>query len=275
MIVYAIAIIFSIMMVLPLSPFVYRAHYGLAIILGLFFVISALYNLFAFPFSPSAPFKVHFKQTLDIENNNSTVYLGGVRLFLEHPIVDSIPSSHFNKVTCNEDFVRLPIWSCHWTGALPNLTLSSNQKPFSFAVERLANSSTTDTEAIARFTIKGVNTRACRIYFDRSIEYVRVHGASHDGSLQPGYEYEPDPEGTTTIKLWSRTWDPKFVVDVGLGKSSSNQPRTRTGRVACEYSENLDGRIPALEEIGLFLPGWAVVTKQDDGLVEAYHNFKL
>lgn len=126
----------------------------------------------------------------------------------------------------------------------------------------------------ARFTITGENTRACRIYFDKPIEYVRVHGASHDGALQRGYE--PNPEGGTVIKLWSRTWDRKFVVDVGLGDSDRDGgDKARTGRVACEYSENLDGRIPALEEIGLFLPGWAVVTKQDDGLVEAYHNFKL
>lgn len=205
---------------------------------------------------------MYFKQTLDIENNNSTVYLAGARLYLDPTVVDSIPSSHSTKVTCNEGFVRLPVWSCHWPGVLPNITRS--EKPFSFAAKRLANS----TEA--RFTIKGVNTRACRIYFDKPIEYVHVRGASHDGALQQGYE--PNAEGATIIKLWSRTWDKEFVLNVGLGRDNGE---TRTGRVACEYSENLYDRIPALEEIGLFLPQWAAVTKQDDGLVEAYHSFEL
>ncbi|KAF8337945.1 uncharacterized protein EI90DRAFT_3279558 [Cantharellus anzutake] len=261
--VYAFAAIFSIMMVLPLAPFIHRIHCKPILLLALFFVIITLYNILTFPFSSSAPFKVYFKQTLDIETNTNHVYLRGARRYLEHPVVDSIPSSHSQEVICEQSFVRLPLWSCRWSGIPPNVTQSGN-KPFTFAAKRLSNRSE------ARFKIKGLNTRACRIYFDKPIKYVHVHGASQNGTLQQGYE--PDPQGATIVKLWSRTWDKEFVADVGFGQDGAE---LRTGRVACEYSENLSERIPALEEIGVFLPEWAAVTKLDDGLVEAYHKFEV
>ena len=156
-----------------------------------------------------------------------------------------------------------------------------------------------------RIRVTGANTRACRIYFDSArVTKFHVHGAS-DVDLQPGY---PMPSGgIPELRLWSRTWGRTFAVDVeweeeekkktipslssddggeGLGEPEGDpEPKGLSGRVACEWAEYESGRvgdeseeggsIPALEEVLGFLPLWAVVTKADDGLVEAWQEFKM
>jgi hypothetical protein len=113
------------------------------------------------------------------------------------------------------------------------------------------------------------------------------------------------PNGIPELRLWSRTWGRTFMVDVewgeetqktltvsstdggeGLGEAEPEpEPKGLSGRVACEWAEYESGRvgdesgeggsIPAFEEVLAFLPLWAVVTKADDGLVEAWQEFKV
>jgi hypothetical protein len=148
--------------------------------------------------------------------------------------------------------------------------------------------------------VTGANTRACRIYFDSArVTKFHVHGAS-DVDLQPGYPMPPG--GVPELRLWSRTWGRTFAVDVeweeekktpplssddgGEGPGEGDpEPKGLSGRVACEWAEYESGRvgdeseeggsIPALEEVLGFLPLWAVVSKADDGLVEAWQEFKM
>lgn len=100
--------------------------------------------------------------------------------------------------------------------------------------------------------------------------------------MQAGYEI--GKAGLLEVRLWSRTWGRKFVVDVEWeGDSGGGEGMGLTGRVACEWAEYESGRvgdesgeggkIPALEEVLGFLPMWAVVTKADDGLVEVWQEF--
>lgn len=141
----------------------------------------------------------------------------------------------------------------------------------------------------ARISLKGTNTRACRVYFNNTlITKYRIHGSS--GSLQSGYEMPPS--GVHELTLWSRTWGRTFIVDVHWAKKSkselTNNPiesnRVVEGQVACEWVEyesatvggsGSRGKIPALEEVLSFLPKWAVVSKMTDGLVEARGVFTL
>jgi len=265
--VYGLALASSGLMVLPLAPFIHKIHGAVVIFVGVVFVTGALFNIFAFPFDSSAPLKVFFKQTVDLDNRTSSVILEGVSKYLRHPIIDEIPSS-VNKAWCTDQSIRPLLYSCHWTGPAPNVVgekyraspdLSSLVK---FTVKRDGST--------AVFRIEGRNTRNCRIYFDAPIFYASVRGSA--AGLQRGYEM--GPEGVTVVKLWSRTWDREFVVDVGLGSSVLPSKKV-SGRVACEWAENIDGRIPALEEVITFIPKWAVATKADDGLVEAYHSFEI
>lgn len=95
--------------------------------------------------------------------------------------------------------------------------------------------------------------------------------------MQPRFEVSSD--GVKELRLWSRTWDRNFTVDIELAKEV---PET-SGRVACEWNEyqsgtvgmKSGGRIPAFEEALSFLPKWAAVTKSADGLVEASSDISI
>ena len=252
---------------LPLAPFIHKIHKAVVLFVGAVFVIGTLCNISAFPFDSSAPLKVFFKQTVDLDNQTNSVILEGVPMYLRHPIIDEIPSS-VNKAWCSDQSIRPLLYSCRWPGLVPNV--AGDKYRSSPDLSSLIKFTVKRDGSAAVFTIKGRNTRNCRIYFDQPIFYANVRGSAE--GLQRGYEM--GPEGVTVVKLWSRTWDREFVVDVGLGSSVLSSKKF-TGKVACEWAENIDDRIPALEEIITFIPKWAVATKADDGLVEAYYKFEI
>jgi hypothetical protein len=128
----------------------------------------------------------------------------------------------------------------------------------------------------ARFTITGRDTRACKLVFDSPISDFTVHGSGdHRDRRFPDVRQSG---GSREIRLWSRTWDRAWVVDVdweGQGDQQGDKVGM-TGRAVCLWSDdNQVGVIPALDEIRHFAPGWVAVTKAGDGLFEGYKRFKL
>jgi len=126
--------------------------------------------------------------------------------------------------------------------------------------------------------VKGANTRSCRIYFDnRNVTQYTVLGA--EDSIQPKI---PD-EGVNELKMWSRTWDRRFTVDVHW-ENGEDSVKGIKGRVGCEWAEyesgtvdigGAKGKIPAFEEVLSFLPDWATVSKAAEGLVQAWGEFEI
>ncbi|KAF8323030.1 Zn-dependent exopeptidase [Clavulina sp. PMI_390] len=301
MLMFILAAIFASLMVIPLTPFIHKLHWLFISFVALIFIASTAYNLLAFPFSPSEPLKVFFKQTIDLDKGTNRVYLEAVDKYLRHPIVDEIPSA--DKVWCSDKGIRPALRSCRYSGLLP--LVAGSDTPLSELItwsgKRLSKTDFNTT--VVRFRVKGEATRACRIYFesppspsldsDANTDFVQstlsspssadapvaprpmafhVHGASHDGANQPNYPIPPT--GAASIRLWSRTWNREWVVDADFGRVLDKGEKVQ-GRVACGWAENLDRRIPALEEVETFLPKWAAVTKADDGLVEAWYTFEI
>ena len=163
-------------------------------------------------------------------------------------------------------------------GKLDGWNSDNTTKYFNASVSRIGPSS-------ARITVKGRNTRSCRVYFDNQaiFEYVvrSSDGVGEKKGMQHGYEV--GKRGIRELILWSRTWDREFVVDVKWGDDSTGLQ----GRVGCEWAEyesaaidhgsggRVSGKIPAFEEVLMFLPEWAVSSKQDDGLVEVLAPFSV
>ena len=133
----------------------------------------------------------------------------------------------------------------------------------------------------ARITVKGRNTRSCRIYFGNQPIYEYVIRSSDGVGEKKG---EVGTRGIMELILWSRTWDREFVVDF---KWSSRTGLPMSGRVGCEWAEyesaaidhgtggGVSGKIPAFEEVLMYLPEWVVSSKQDDGLVEVFAPFSV
>ena len=153
-----------------------------------------------------------------------------------------------------------------------------------------------------RIKLQGKNTRSCRVYFDGGNDVAKVKAWRVLG----GSEGKRDGGGkgvtVSVVKLWSRTWEREFVLDVDLVDTG----KKLTGKVACEWVEYESGsvgvengefeeedervndlggslqkrgwkkgQIPAYEEVLKFFPRWAVTTKAADGLVEVWAAFQI
>lgn len=315
--VYLITAFFSILIVVPLAPFMHKIQKTVSVALLLVLVITVAYNALSFPFSPATPLKVYFQQTMDLDQGalgeNSTVTLVGVKGYLRDYVIPSIPSG-WDATRRGNDSVqcgatgerRAGLVGCSYEGLMPKVAPEVNRN-FTTALARdgrrkepptqepipgipkppttippgrdkdspnppkelLSFNATRISDSEGRISIKGANTRACRLYFDHPVTSVRVAGGKT--KLQRGYTMPP--EGINEVRLWSRMWDRTFEVDVDWeGKVRSEAV---TGQVACEWAEMREERIPALDEIVSFLPTWAVITKLNDGLVEGIRKFEM
>jgi len=206
--------------------------------------------------------------------------LTGLRGFVDEMLIPKMPSASGASIECDSSAEKLGLQRCSWSGGLvpsPGGNTSSVSVPKTKWLT--VTTSRTGSDSI-RISVQGRNTRACRLYFDSPIsEYVVHHPKGEKkgkSEMQPGYLVGED--GIKEVRLWSRTWDREFTVDIKTRSSS-----TLTGRAACEWSEfesgsigvGTGGKIPALEEMLTFLPKWAVVTKVSDGLVEVIQDFNV
>jgi hypothetical protein len=277
-IVYAAIALLSVFAVLPMAPFSVKVYRTLTFILLIFFIATTAFNWLAFPFSQSAPLKVFFQQKLELNATNvvkAVTELTGVPMFLDLLVIPELPSSSTSDVHCVDSVLRLGLSTCSWeSDLLPSP--GGNAIDITRSSDWLSAKTTRLSPSTARIFINGTNTRSCRIYFDTPISSYSISGSGVT-SLQTGYEMPA--AGVSSVLLWSRSWDREFIVDVGW-----NQDSSLTGKVACEWSEyksgtaggvGTGGRIPAFEEVVAFLPQWAVASKTDDGLVEAWSKFSV
>jgi len=220
-------------------------------------VVTSAYNLLAFPFSSSSPLKLFFIQTIDLDNGTNTVSLSGLPDYLLNPIILSIPSTEDHGVLCTSEGRRSGLGTCEWEGLSPSILPNQTQDWLSFEANLVA-------PGTALIKVKGQNTRTCRIYFDKPVKSIRLENST--GEVQSLYPFPKD--GIKQLELFSRTWNKEFVVTANwVGEQNL------TGKVGCGWAEGTG--MAALDEVRGFLPTWAIVTKQDDALVEAVKSFSV
>ncbi|GBE82458.1 Vacuolar membrane protease [Sparassis crispa] len=294
----------SLLIFVPIIPFAHRLHSWLTITVAVIFALSLTISWTAFPFTQERPFKVYFQQSIELEPPSTAlarVYassaigpfpravtvLTGLPGFVNERVIPELPSSWGKDLSCSEDpVVRPNLLTCRWEGALlANPGGPSSSSSSSPATEDWLDLAVTRVNAsAARVSLGGRNTRACRLYFDRPIAHFAVRGAADGGALLPGYAMPP--EGVRELRLWSRTWDRVFEVELWWEEAEDGYGEAPfEGRAACEWAEyasgaaggvaGAGGRIPALEEVKMFLPVWALPTKTADGLVEAWTKFSV
>jgi len=265
---------FSILVLLPLAPFMHRFTPHIPVFLALAFIGTLIYNLTAFPFSAENRYKVYFQQSVDLETGQNMVTLVGLEEYVRS-IIAAIPSAAGQSIECmNRSEIRTGLSFCSWEGIAPKVVPNMPdgvppEKGFSDWLS--ADVIRVPGQNAARFTLSGQNTRSCVIRFDRPIRDFNVLGSSRDD------RFDAVPEtGSDQIKLWHREWDQPWIVDVEWpiddGKKSGEEGMD--GRVVCLWSDdNVEGMIPALDEVRRFMPTWAAVSKLSDGLVEGSKPF--
>jgi hypothetical protein len=197
-------------------------------------------------------------------------------------IIGELPSAAGQDLRCGEqsaDPLRIGVQSCSWNGVAPNVLgkdgvemekkkkekgSNGGKSPFSSWVDY----NVTAGNGTAKFSIRGRNTKSCRLIFDDPVTNVQIDNAASDPRYQPVAK-----EGSSQVRLFSREWDKTFSVSVSW---ANGKTKGRTGKVMCLWADaNRPGVIPAFDEVRRFQPIWSAVTKGSDGLVEGWKTFEL
>ncbi|KAN0079696.1 hypothetical protein V8E54_004910 [Elaphomyces granulatus] len=262
LVVYLFIVISTALLFTPLLPFIHRFTYHLPTFMLLIFIGTLIYNLVAFPFSSSNRLKLFFLQEVDLDTGVNRVSLTGVTPFVNDAIKE-LPTAYGKDVTCELVVDRV---KCSWDGLFPHVVATSSRSEAPAVKDWVSfNVSRVEGKSRARFEISGVNTRACRLSFDSPVSNFKVAGSAVDKRFP-----NTSREGLKEIRLWSRTWENRWTVDVEWWKGNLS------GRAICLWNdENTPGVIPALDEIRQYSPEWVAVTKLSDGLVEGSRSFKI
>ncbi|KAF2403555.1 putative zinc metalloprotease [Trichodelitschia bisporula] len=270
--IYLAFAIISVLLLIPILPFLHRFAYTLPALLFLVCIATTLYNLVAFPFSAQSRLKVYFIQRVNFDTGSNEVSLTGLSPYVED-IIKTIPSAAGQHLVCSgPDYsARSGLTKCAWEGIPPNIgngtKLPGAAPPLErytglveYNVTRVANS----TRAV--FHISGQDTRACRLLFDRPIKDFTVAGFASDPRFP-----RVGRKGCSSIRLWNREWGAGWTVDVEWEGEGGLD-----GRVVCLWSDANDpATIPALAEVQHYMPVWSIPTKLSDGLVEGFKVFKV
>ncbi|OAX36374.1 Zn-dependent exopeptidase [Rhizopogon vinicolor AM-OR11-026] len=278
--VYETLSIMALFIVLPIAPFSMNMHRWLNGIVLIIFVLSTLYTYLAFPFSQETPLKIYFAQSVDLDTSRVVTALTGPRQFLSSAIIPRLPSAYNQVINCTVAPDKLGLQTCKWEvgdAFVPSpgggkdhhgLDIASSMKKWvSTSIERTGSDS-------AHIKVHGLNTRSCTLQF--SGRRARDFNLTDDNGkgVRRGSEVEQ-------IRLWSRDWEKEFEVDVDFAEGVDEKIK---GRVSCGWAEyesatvgggRTGGKIPSLEEVILFLPEWAVVTKSSAALFDASREFEV
>ncbi|KAF7913334.1 hypothetical protein EAE99_010724 [Botrytis elliptica] len=274
---YLVVAVFSILLLLPVTPFIHRLTHHMPTFFFLVFIGTLIYNLVAFPFSPNNRYKAYFQQTVDLDTGINKVTLVGIEEFIRE-IIAYIPSAAGQTINCEENpRIRSGLSFCSYDGIAPKVVdnvVDGIPPEKGYADWLTYNVTRVPNENKATFYISGLETRACILRFDDPFSEFKVHGGA---KTEERWDDVPD-SGSDQIKLWSRDWNKEWKVDVewAVGEDMKPGEEGRTGRVVCLWSDaNKRGVIPALDEARRFSPDWTSVVKLMDGLVEGSKRFVI
>lgn len=274
---YTLMAFFTILLLIPLTPFAHRISYHIPTFFFLIFIATLAYSLLAFPFSAENRYKAYFQQTIDLESGENIVTLGGIEEYIR-PIIATLPSASGQPIKCATRPARTGLQYCTYKGLAPKVvgddkddttTISSTsalKNWIDFNISRTASHPTT----LATFSLHAPETRACVLRFSTFIRDFTIHSphASTDPrfpKVSEGKSYE--------IRLWRRDWTQPWQGDVEWSEADEKPIQ---GKAVCLWSDdNVEGVIPALDEVRRFAPVWSAVTKLGDGLVEGMRKFEV
>ncbi|KAK8058245.1 peptidase family M28 [Apiospora phragmitis] len=233
LLVYIMVALMSVLVFTPLSPFIHRHSYHIPTVLLLVFIGTLIYNLAAFPFSPTSRMKFFFVQRLNLDTGINQVCLAGVESSFMDDIVGSLPSTAGQDIVKQTSSARSDLTEYSWKGLAPRVVPTNGTLPPEKTYSQWLSLNVTRE--------KGLNSASIRA-------------------------------GSKELRLWSREWgrpwDVAFSWKFSKGKNVGEEGMD--GRVVCLWNEQ-DGRtaIPALKEIRRFAPDWSTVTKMGTGWSKA------
>ncbi|KAI0150257.1 hypothetical protein GGR57DRAFT_201838 [Xylariaceae sp. FL1272] len=273
---YLITAFASIMLLLPITPFIHRITHHIPLFLLVVSIATLIYNLVAFPFSVENRYKVYFQQTVDLDTGSTKVHYVGLEEYVRMTI-DELPSAMGKDVTCDSrTSSRSGLYDCSYDGldVPPNVVKASPigvPPEMGYDTWLTYNITRDDGATKARFQIDGRETRSCAITFKKAISGFKVRGGT---SPDERFGVMPD-KGLEKIKLYRRDWVTPWVVDVEWDKGEDDSDSGIDGRVVCSWDDvNTAGTLPAFDEGLQYSPPWVALTKLSTGLCEGSKAFK-
>ncbi|KAF6802619.1 peptidase family m28 family [Colletotrichum sojae] len=298
---YVLIAIFSIAILLPVTPFIHRATFYLPLFLFIILVISLIYNLVAFPFSASNRYKVYFQQTVELQEGTSQVQFTGIEEYVRKLIAE-LPSAAGQTVSC-EGSTRGLLSTCHFDGiAVPpkiSSDLFADYSKRKYADLVTVNVTRSSGKNKATLEVDAKESKSCNLKFDKLISTFSIAGNS---GIEPVLGGLPD-SGLQGITLWRRDWSKPWTVDIEWkdseaesvpqgdahksdGPTRSEELRARgtddsrkkgpSGTILCDWSDaNVLGTIPAFDEALQYVPDWVAITKYGVGLVQGTQAFAV
>ncbi|KAI1180824.1 hypothetical protein F4777DRAFT_585271 [Nemania sp. FL0916] len=271
---YIIVAFFSILLLLPITPYIHRVTHHVPMFLMAIFIGTLIYNLVAFPFSPENRYKIFFQQTVDLDTGASRVHYAGLQEYVKKAVAD-LPSATGKELTCDlKNSSRSGLWDCSYDGSAvpPNVVQITPpgvppQKGYSDWLSY--NITRSEGKNKARFEVNGLETRSCAISFKKPISTFKIQGGAEPDERFGGI---PD-KGLESIKLYRRDWSTPWILDVEW--EGSDDDSGIDGYVVCSWDDvNTPGTLPAFDEGLQYFPPWVAVTKLATGLLEGRKAFK-
>ncbi|KAI1266675.1 hypothetical protein F5Y18DRAFT_382215 [Xylariaceae sp. FL1019] len=273
---YLITAFVSILLLLPVTPFIHRITHHVPLFLLVVFIATLIYNLVAFPFSVDNRYKVYFQQTVDLDTGATKVHYVGLEEYVKMAI-DELPSAMGKEVTCAlRTGSRSGLHECSYDGVeVPPNVVSTNPigvpPEMGYDTWLTYNITRDDGATKATFLINGKETRSCAITFQKPISGFKVRSGT---SPDERFGAMPD-KGLEKIKLYRRDWVTPWVVDVEWEKGGDGGDSGVDGRVVCSWDDvNTAGTLPAFDEGLQYGPAWVALTKLSTGLCEGSKAFK-
>ncbi|UNI17760.1 hypothetical protein JDV02_004079 [Purpureocillium takamizusanense] len=283
--------ILSILLLIPLSPFIHRVTHHIPLFLLLVFAGTLIYNMVAFPFSTNNRFKLRFQQIVDLDNGSNTVSLVGLEEFVR-PVITSLPAASGQEIKCEKSIVENLMECKYDASSLPPDPADGKELDavVSASVTKYADGKS------AGLRIEALNTKVCYVELSEPMFGFSVEGG---GSRDERFGSMPR-DGVKNLQLWRRTWQGTWNVTLQLSSSGHSLEAPIQGLSGeNETSRNVDGElrargspfqvtvkcawddgnrvtnIPALHELKQYMPNWATVTKRTTGLVLVKKTFEM
>ncbi|CEJ92919.1 hypothetical protein VHEMI08546 [[Torrubiella] hemipterigena] len=255
----------SILLLLPLTPFIHRVRSRVPTLLFLILVGTLTYNLMAFPFSVNYRFKYYFQQVIDVDTKSNTVSLYGLEDQLRQ-VISTLPAAAGQEITCGSS-ERSGTCKFDASSVPPNVVEGVD-------VGDLMKASLTrgPDGRSALLEVDAVDSRTCSLGFSRP-----VYGFEVEGAAPRDTRVGRDPRmGFTTARLWRRRWEGPWKVVLEIAGPSDNHKEPLEVEIRCAYSDvNEVRKIPAFGELQRFAPAWSVPMKYSVGLVDVRKTVKL
>ncbi len=263
---YLLIILFTVLFLSPLTPFIHRVTRHIPLLFGAAFVATLIYCLSAFPFSPTSPFKFSIRQTFSVDYGNTSVIVTGYQGYIDK-VIASIPSARGRDVTCVDSFGRQTgLLDCSFDGTGLEPSVEGTDKPYAGTYEGLIsiNASRVDAQKAA-IEVNAANTKSCALHFDTPVRSVAVRGGLGMDSRIDFDSTPPREDGNWEISeftLWRRDWATPWVVDVELAADEDGAlERVLEGAVICRWADtNSPDALPAMDEAWKYAPAWSIVT---------------